>query len=308
MSRLLIMRGLPASGKSTFAKEWVAEDRATRVRVNRDDLRMMIHDGFHLKGVTELTIIKARDLLILGLLKAGKDVVVDDTNLPSRTMRDLLNLGRRAGAIITVEDLTHVPLEVCIDRDAKRYDGANSRACVGEDVIRQMHQAYIKGKESPLPVPELAPVTPDVVVPYEANETLAKVVLVDLDGTMALMNGRGAYEWHRVDEDLPNTAVIQTVEALHAAGFLVVFASGRDGSCCDKTVLWLEKHLSFQDWDLYMRPEGDMRKDSIVKLEIFNNHIRNRYNVQMVLDDRDQVVELWRSLGIPCFQVAPGAF
>lgn len=57
-----------------------------------------------------------------------------------------------------------------------------------------------------------------------------------------------------------------------------------------------------------MRPEGDIRKDSIVKREIFENYIRDYYNIQFVLDDRNQVVEMWRSLGLKCLQVQEGDF
>lgn len=57
-----------------------------------------------------------------------------------------------------------------------------------------------------------------------------------------------------------------------------------------------------------MRKSGDMRKDSIVKREMFDEHIRGRYNVNFVLDDRNQVVELWRSMGLTCLQVADGDF
>jgi hypothetical protein len=59
---------------------------------------------------------------------------------------------------------------------------------------------------------------------------------------------------------------------------------------------------------LYMRPEGDMRKDAIVKLEIFDNEIRDNYDVQFALDDRNQVVEAYRSIGLTVLQVADGEF
>lgn len=309
MPLLLIMRGLPASGKSTIAKQWVAESRVNRVRINRDDLRTMIDDGEWISGLTEPRIAKARDLLILGFLRQGKDVVVDDTNLPARVVRDLMDLARRTGATVEIQDLTEVPLETCIERDAKRYlDNASSRSYVGENVIRQFHQQFLAGKKGPLPVPEFVPAASAVVEPYVAQEGLSKAVLVDLDGTMALMDGRRPFEWHRVGEDLPNKAVIETVRALHAAGYLIVFLSGRDGVCQAETQVWLDQHAGFNDWELYMRPQDDNRKDSVVKLELFNGYVRNRYNVHLVLDDRDQVVELWRALGIPCFQVAPGNF
>jgi len=57
-----------------------------------------------------------------------------------------------------------------------------------------------------------------------------------------------------------------------------------------------------------MRPEGNTEQDALIKGRLFDGHVRERLAVVGVLDDRDQVVALWRSLGLPCFQVAPGAF
>jgi hypothetical protein len=57
-----------------------------------------------------------------------------------------------------------------------------------------------------------------------------------------------------------------------------------------------------------MRPTGDQRKDNIVKRELFDTWVRGKYNVRFCLDDRDQVVEGWRAMGLTCFQVQPGAF
>ena len=57
-----------------------------------------------------------------------------------------------------------------------------------------------------------------------------------------------------------------------------------------------------------MRAEGDNRKDAIVKMELFNKYIRHHYNVRRVYDDRQQVVDMWRSLGLTVLQVAPGQF
>ena len=57
-----------------------------------------------------------------------------------------------------------------------------------------------------------------------------------------------------------------------------------------------------------MRLADDNRKDSIIKEEIYNKVIKPRYNIKLVLDDRNQVVDMWRDIGLPCFQVAPGDF
>ena len=52
---------------------------------------------------------------------------------------------------------------------------------------------------------------------------LPPAILVDIDGTVALMGARSPYDWHRVGEDTPNQAVIEAVRAMHAAGNAIVF-------------------------------------------------------------------------------------
>lgn len=307
MTKLVIMRGLPASGKSIWAKVWVAEDPHNRARVNRDDLRVMIHNGLYSGHRTEDKIIKARNLLTINLLVHGVDVVIDDTNLASGTVRDLLKLAAEAGAEVEVKDFTDVSLTTCIHRDEKRYDGANPRACVGKGVIMDMHERYIKGKSYPLPVPELASKAMQEVEPYVAKPGTPKAVLVDLDGTVALMHGRSPFDETKVREDKPNQRVIDLVHLLDKAGHYVVFMSGRTQGCMEDTLEWLDAQ-GFGCYELYMRNVGDVRKDAVVKLELFNAHVRDTFDVRLVLDDRDQVVELWRSLGLTCLQVADGDF
>jgi len=131
---------------------------------------------------------------------------------------------------------------------------------------------------------------------------------VDIDGTVALMAGRSPYDETRVHQDRPNEAVIAAVQAMHAAGHAVIFCSGRTDGCRAATEKWLAEHVAVPYEALYMRRSGDTRKDSVVKVELFDQHIRNRWRVVAVFDDRKQVVEAWRGLGLTVFQVAPGEF
>ena len=70
--------------------------------------------------------------------------------------------------------------------------------------------------------------------------------------------------------------------------------------------MWLVKYIKDCD-KLLMRKNNDNRKDSIIKLELFKE-ICNDYNIVCAIDDRQQVVDLWRSIGLRCLQVAPGNF
>jgi hypothetical protein len=147
---------------------------------------------------------------------------------------------------------------------------------------------------------------------------MRKAVIVDVDGTVALMGKgepgrRGPYDWHRVGEDDPNRPVINLVEMFRDDDCHIIFVSGRDESCRLATQHWLIQHdvaMTFlPDGDLlYMRPAGDNRGDDEIKLEIYKRDIEPRWNVVYVLDDRDRVIKMWRSLGLTVLQVADGSF
>ena len=134
-----------------------------------------------------------------------------------------------------------------------------------------------------------------------------KAIICDLDGTLAILEGRGPFEYQRCDTDLPNEAVVELLRAMGAAGYTVIFVSGREDSCREMTVSWINC-LSLPSEQLFMRKTGDFRKDVIVKREIYENAIKGNYNVRFVLEDRNQVVRMWRSLELTCFQVAEGDF
>jgi len=137
-----------------------------------------------------------------------------------------------------------------------------------------------------------------------------KCILVDVDGTLAKMKRgpkeRSPFDWHRVCEDLPNTPVINLVNIL-SQEYAIIVLTGRDGIALEDTKDWLEYQGVEYD-GIYIRPEGNNQKDSIIKHNIYVNHILPNYEVEFVLDDRDQVVNLWRSIGLTCLQVDYGNF
>lgn len=315
MTTLTIMRGLPASGKTTLARLRVADDPARRARVNRDELRGMLHDGVYLGHETEGQVVDVEDWTIRKLLKAQINVWCDDTNLSQKRVRTLAEIAVGEDAHWRVCDLTDVDVELCVLRDLARAE--KGQRAVGEVVIRSMHERYLKGRPLPLPAPELR--ASPAGEAYVARPGTPRAVVVDLDGTLCLHNGRSPYDESRVGEDRPNPAVVSAILAARASGLRVVFCSGRTEGCRVASERWIDEHLftdahwrEYRDarpYDaLFMRAEGDTRKDSIVKRELFDEHIRDRYDVAFVLDDRQQVVDMWRGLGLTVFQVAPGNF
>jgi predicted kinase len=310
VTKLVITRGLPASGKSTWARAWVSEDPLHRAEVNRDHLRLMMH-GLEWSGNTYLEdqVTAAQHSAISALLAAGIDVISSDTNLRQRYVRDLAKIARRHGAAVKVIDMAQVPLETCIERDTAR--GARGERAVGTHAIQGMHRRYIvplHGGKFPLPAEDET--TGDSAF-VERIPGLPSVVVVDIDGTVALKGTRKPFDYTRVSEDQPNHDVIEQVRCAYVGGHEIIFLSGREGTrqCYDDTLDWLERHIPASFKGPFMRAEGDFRKDSIVKRELFDYYVRGKYSVAYVLDDRDQVVKMWRKeLGLTCLQVAEGNF
>lgn len=141
-----------------------------------------------------------------------------------------------------------------------------------------------------------------------ARAAKPSAVLVDMDGTLAIITDRNPYSHRGVLKDKPNSPVIEVARALASAGHTLVIVSGRSELAREDTELWLKRHLGVPFEGPFMRAEGDDRKDAIIKGELYDEHIEPFYDVLCVLDDRDQVVRMWRRRGLTCLQVAPGNF
>jgi predicted kinase len=289
-----LTRGIPGSGKSTFAREWVQEDPENRVRINRDDLRRTLFATTD----TLLSIEQERFVSVVekdiarDALKRGKDVVVDAMNLNPRWVKDWLKLGYP----VRYRDFP-VDLDEALDRNAQRENP------VPEEVIRKAYARYTA--KGDLPRPPLTP-TPAKVERYEGDWNLPGAWIFDIDGTLAHMNGRSPYDWARVGEDDVDDSVRAMLRALEME-FHIVLMSGRDESCRSITEQWLtDNGIPFDV--LHMRPAGDNRRDDVVKRELFDTHVRAHWNVLGVVDDRNQVVRMWRAMGIKCYQAAEGDF
>lgn len=306
MSKLTITRGLPGSGKTTYAEAWVRQDPARRVRINRDALRAMIHfDQRNSIHETEQAITKVSHDLARTYLRKEFDVIVDDTNLRQRHAREWATLANVVGAEFEVKDLTQVPLETVLAQNLQRP----ADKVVPEKAIREMSTKFLNGR--PLPHPEADMPAAEEWEPWEPTDGLEDVYLVDIDGTIALCGDRDIYDGSKVHLDTVNEPVAHIVQFLALMGHRIVFMTGRSQEYETETVQWLADHEfigRFMKTELHMRPAGDKRKDSTVKHELFNEYIRGKYNIAGVFDDRKQVVDMWRAIGLTVFQVAEGNF
>lgn len=281
--KLLMLKGLPGSGKSTWAKQFCAQQPGW-VRINKDSLRDMM--GNYRTGKDESLILKWRDALIFNTLQAGKNVIVDDTNFHPKHERRLKEIAEQCDMLYDIEfeiKFFDTPLAECIKNDLNRP------VSVGEKVIKKMWRDYL---------------APKYAAPQWDNGKQAAIIC-DLDGTLAIHNGRSPYDMEKCDTDIlcNEVASILTNMVGH-----IIFVSGREDKYREKTVKWLNEQFTGKPYELYMRPTDDRREDSIVKQELYERFIKGRYNIRFVLDDRNRVVDMWRRNGLKCFQVAEGDF
>jgi len=291
MAKLLILRGIPGSGKSTWAKAYVEKNKDW-VRVNRDDLRNM--RGIYWLPKQEKLITMWENLAVAAALTNGYNVILDSTNMDygrngeriDYLRKELSKQGYTYLCQFEVETINFtISLEEAIKRDLARPNS------VGEKVIRTFYDKYIAP-----PVPK-----------YTEDKTLPHCVIFDVDGTLAKMSGRSPFEWDKVKTDKVNEPVADILDKLQQDRAIIIF-TGRDGSCLEATKEWLQENGIYYD-HIYIRPAGNQEKDSIIKKRLFEENIRGQYYCDFVVDDRDQVVSMWRKeLGLTCFQVNYGDF
>jgi predicted kinase len=288
-SKFIICRGLPGSGKSTWAKEYVTSHPGTCI-VNRDALRKTY------PGKSEDFIRKLRDENITSLLQSGIDVISDDTNLIPKTFDALVQFAKDCDAEYIVQDFTDVSVEECVYRDSQRKVGEGH---VGEKVVRSFVRFLPGVKRQPI---------------IATDSTLPFAIICDLDGTLALFTNRGPFETVKCEDDAVSIPVAQTLEAMksmylkNGKDLRIILMSGREEQFRPHTERWLKKYNITYD-ALYMRTTKDFRKDCIVKRELYDANIAGKFSVLFALDDRDQMIRMYRNdLNIVVFQVADGNF
>lgn len=299
---VIILKGLPGSGKSTWARQMLNDYPGQYKRINKDDLRAML-DNSRWSKHNEKFVLNLRNHIILEALSDGRSVIVDDTNLSSRhekTIKQLISKWNKDNQdnveVQIVDQFLSIPLDKCIENDLKRPNS------VGEKVIRDMYIKFLASQEN--------------IVPMVQDPALPHAIICDLDGTLCIHNNRSPFEYHKCDTDLLNENVSNLLFDFLRCGDRrsILFFSGRedseDGTIFTKTLSWIKINLPWlkeSEFSLHLRSHGDRRADYIVKKEMFENYVRNKYFVTCILDDRPQVIrECWHKLGLFVFNCQQG--
>lgn len=281
MNKLIITVGMSGSGKTS----WVKSQEGFKV-ICRDDIR---DELFVERKVGEYKPTKNKERLVseraLALWEEyssnGEDVIIGDTNLSSKSRELWSTLAEKAGYSVEFKEFP-ITWEEVLNRNLHRGISA-----VSVKVLYRQWKLWLEYDRS--------------VNKYIPDETKPKAIIIDIDGTVSLKCDRSPFDWSKVSGDKPRTFIISLIRCYLSENKEVtpIFLSGRDEICREDTLNWLNDHFELGNClHLFMRPQGDTRKDSIVKNELFSENISQRYNVIGVFDDRPQVVEMWYDLGI----------
>lgn len=302
--KLILCRGIQGSGKSTWAKAWVAEDPEHRIRLNWDDMRNMMGPYW----------VPSREPINKHMLWAGLnmaayctrpyDVVVDNMNLNPKDWKHYEDWVTTYNQSLNSEETNtqyeiefkdfFIPLEECIRRDANRPNP------IGEKVIRDTWRKYkhfIQTSEVERYVNNLKA--------WDLSKPAC--VVVDMDSTLCFNTtkrpwfGEGAAEGMK--NDVSNGCVCMVIEKLQEH-YPIVLATGRDTSQEEVTKQWLsDKGITISEF--YFRTEGDYRKGVEVKREQIEK-IMEKYNILVIFEDCEPIVQMYRDMGLTVLQPNKG--
>ena len=280
--KAIICIGPSACGKSTFAQTMEEEGF---VDINRDTIRfthIVENDGvkdwcnYKFNRTNEGKVTEICNEMIEHCAQTNTDVVISDTNLNEKYRKPLVDKLQKLGYDIVFKDEWDIPhFEQLVKRNESRQGGISTTILWNQWLNYLEYKGFKK---------------------YQPTGRLLECVIVDIDGTVADHKGvRSPFDWDKVDQDNARQHVVDIVTGL-SGKYEIVFLSGRDGSCRDKTVQWLNQTFNgCFGYDLHMRESGDCRKDYLIKRELFDIVIRE-YDVAMVMDDRPQVLTMWYEL------------
>lgn len=312
MQKVFLLKGAPASLKTTWAREKIKEDPTHYIRTNNDEIRATLNNSVF-DGETEKLVSAIRLFTIREGLKKGRSVIVDNVNANKRHWEDCVSICKSANCdVMLVEKCFYEELDVLLERNAKREGIAR----VSDEVVKKFWNSLggkqFKNYNAKTEIFKKRDRAVDIgFTPRIQNETKPSALICDLDGTFALIGYRSPYDASTCDiVDRPNLPVVETVNFYYSMGlgYKIIFCSGREDKDEAPTRRFIEKHFMGSQYELFMRKTGDHRGDDIVNEEIFNEKIKNNYYILFCLDDRNKVVNKYREMGLTVFQVAPGDF
>ena len=295
MPKIFILRGLPASGKSTLARKIVDANPTHTARFNWDDIRNMMGPYWIPERENTKVLYALRDAFINNMMSNQWDIVIDNMNLNPKELEHYNKIVSEYNSNHTdkyeIEVTTlFTPVEECVRRDALRSNP------IGESVIRSIWQRYrnfLCTEENKEIVSKLKPAT-----------NLPKAVIFDADSTLCFnISGRPYYGTAQgLLDDVPNVNAIIAAQVYHSGGIKVLLVTGREGTdeIKEATQKWMENNQVPID-EYYFRPVNNRESGDKIKAQIISG-ISNKYNIIGIYEDSSKIVKSLREMGYTVFQ------
>lgn len=303
IKKIILTRGIPGSGKSTWAKDWVAEDPEHRIRLNWDDMRNMLGPYWvpSRENINKTMLWNAVNTA--AYCTTPYDIVIDNMNLNPKgwkEVEDWINtynksshaVGINAQYVLEFKDF-FTPVEECIRRDAKRPNP------IGEKTIRDIWRRYRHFIQTTAVENMVAKSRPTTGKP--------RCVVIDMDSTMCFnltkrpWYGEGAAEG--MLDDIPNTGVVDIVKVLQNT-YPIIVATGRDTSQAGVTIEWLSKQ-GITPTASFFRTQGDCRKGVEIKRGQIELILKD-YDIVAIFEDCEPIVQMYRDMGLTVLQPNKG--
>jgi predicted kinase len=292
---IIFCKGMQASGKSTWAKQFV-KDNQNYKRVCRDDIRHMV-SSYTFDNENEKLVSSIEESVIMSTIFKKYNLIVDKMNLNNKQLNlDIATIKAHAKDIGYKEEdieieIKEFPITIgeAIERDSKRDFP------FGKSVLKSTWGKYEI---------ELKDILERHKPKYIEDAGLPSCVIIDIDGTLSNSYQRRIFDFKECINDKVIEPVRYILDIIRKANTnkCIVLMSGREEICREETEDWLNMHDIKYDY-LYMRKAKDYRDDTSVKTELFNEYIKGKYYVSFVIDDRPSVVKTWIDMGLFVFNV-----
>ena len=304
--KIILTRGIPGSGKSTWARAWVAESPETRIRINNDDIRNMLGNYWVPSRENLVSFIKHKT--VVAAMGHGYDIVVDNMNLNPKevnfweTIIDSHNKDTEGENLgfpkykyeIAFKDF-FIPVEECIKRDAMRPNP------IGEKTIKDIWRKYRHFIQT-TQVEKLV----NNLVEYDPDKE--DCIVIDMDSTMCFNTSKrpwyGPGSTEGMITDIPNKGVVDVVKAMQDADYHIIVCTGRNEAQREVTEQWLKGHY-IEPTEIYMRSDYDYRKGVVIKEELVKQ-ILQKYNITAIFEDCEPIVQKLRDMGLTVLQPNKG--